>query len=123
MSGMSLPRRSVLLLVVLLAAALLRPLADAAASARVAGNVWTVDPDTASLVILDAGRKITVYCDADTVIRHGTVDKTLRDLHRGDRVVVTLAEETPDALIARLIAIAGAAPAPKIRPSPTPRMP
>lgn len=120
---MSLPRRSVPLLVLLLAATLLQPSGHAVASARVAGNVWTVDPDTASLVILDAGHKITVYCDADTVIRHGSTDKTLHDLHRGDRVVVTLAEETPDALIARLIAIAGAAPIPKIHPSPTPPMP
>lgn len=123
MAAMPFRRRSAPLLVLLLAVALLRPFGDAAASARVAGNVWTVDPDTASLVIIDAGRKITVYCDADTVIRQGATDRTLKDLHRGDRVVVTLAEETPDALIARLIAIAGAAPSPKIHPSPTPRMP
>lgn len=111
------------LIALVLASALLLPVGYASASARVAGNVWTVDPDNASLVILDAGRRITVYCDADTVIRHGSTDRTLRDLHRGDRVVVTLAEETPDALIARLIAIAGPPPSPKVHPSPTPRMP
>jgi hypothetical protein len=111
------------LIALLLAAAILRPSGPAAGSARVAGNVWTVDPDTASLVILDAGHKITVYCDADTVIRHGSTDRTLHDLHRGDRVVVTLADDTPDALVARLIAIAGTAPSPRVHPSPTPRMP
>jgi hypothetical protein len=111
------------LLAVLLSAAIACPPPHAAASARVAGNVWTVDPDASSLTIVDAGRMITVYCDADTVIRHGSTDRTLADLHRGDRVVVTLAEETPDALIARLVAIAGAAPVLRHRPTPTPRMP
>lgn len=111
------------LLALLLAAALLWPLPPAAASARVAGNVWTVDPDASSLTIVDAGRMITVYCDADTVIRHGSNDRTLADLHRGDRVVITLADETPDALIARLVAIAGAAPVVRHRPTPTPRVP
>lgn len=115
-------RRVALVAVVLALAALLAP-RGVPASARVAGNVWTVDLDAAKLTIIDAGRKITVYCDGDTVIRYGSTDRTLGDLKRGDRVVVTLADETPDALVARLIAIAGAAVTPRVRPSPTPRMP
>lgn len=125
MSAMLLRSRRAALaaLLLALAVAFVRPAADAAASARVAGNVWTVDLDAARLTIIDAGRKITVSCDADTVIRYGSSDRTLADLQRGDRVVVTLAEETPDALVARLIAIAGPPAPPRVRPSPTPRMP
>ena len=94
------------LIALLLAAAILRPCGPAAASARVAGNVWTVDPDTASLVILDAGHKITVYCDADTVIRQGYY-------------------ATYPLLLCSIVAlaIAGTAPSPRVHPSPTPRMP
>jgi hypothetical protein len=120
---MFLRSRRVAPVAVLLALATLLAPRSVSASARVAGNVWTVDVDAAQLTIVDAGRKITVYCDSDTVIRYGSTDRTLGDLKRGDRVVVTLADDTPDALIARLIAIAGA-PAPlRVRPSPTPRMP
>lgn len=89
--------------------ALLLPCLETAAAARLAGNVWTVEPETCTVTIIDAGRKITFVCDAETIIRRGSTERTLADLHRGDRIVVTLAEETPDALRARLIAIAGPA--------------
>ena len=79
----------------------------AGASARIAGNVWIVDQEGSSVTIIDAGRRITFSYDPDTVIRRGSTDRTVADLRRGDRVVVTLAEETPDTLRARLIAIAG----------------
>ena len=88
------------------------PVATAGASARVAGNVWIVDDDASTVTIIDAGRRITFSYGDDTIIRRGSTDRTVADLRRGDRVVVTLAEETPDALRARLIAIAGP-PAPR----------
>lgn len=77
------------------------------ASARITGNVWRVDQETSLVTIIDAGKRITFSYGPDTVIRRGSTDRTIADLRRGDRVVVTLAEETPDALRARLIAIAG----------------
>jgi hypothetical protein len=94
---------AVLVLVAGLAAA-----ADVArASTRIAGNIWIVDQDGGLVTIIDAGRRVTFSYGADTIIRRGSTDRTIADLRRGDRVVVTLAEETPDALRARLIAIAG----------------
>jgi hypothetical protein len=97
----------------------LLPWTGASASARLAGNVWTVDPDTSRVTIIDAGRRITFVYDAETIVRSGSTDQTIADLKRGDRVVVTLADDTPDALRARLIAIAGA-PAGWTNPVPAP---
>jgi len=77
------------------------------ASTRLAGNVWVVDQQDGLVTIIDAGRKITFSYGPDTIIRRGSTDRAITDLRRGDCVVVTLAEETPDELRARLIAIAG----------------
>jgi len=83
------------------------PLPRADASTRLAGNVWTVDQDGSRVTIIDAGRLLTFSYDVDTIIRKGSTNRTVNDLRRGDRVVVTLAEETLDVLRARLITIAG----------------
>jgi hypothetical protein len=99
-------------LVVLALAAVCGPIATAVASARIAGNVWLVDDEAGTVTIIDAGRRITFSYGDDTIIRRGSTDRSVADLRRGDRIVVTLAEETPDALRARLIAIAGP-PAPR----------
>jgi hypothetical protein len=93
-----------------IAAALLAALGgppEADASTRLAGNVWVVDEQDGLVTIVDAGRKITFSFGPDTIIRRGSTDRAIGDLRRGDCVVVTLAEETPDELRARLIAIAG----------------
>ncbi|MBM4243642.1 MAG: hypothetical protein FJ148_07495 [Deltaproteobacteria bacterium] len=113
------PRASMAL--VLAAGAALLPCLESAAAERLAGNVWTVEPEASTVTIVDAGRKIAFVYDAETIIRRGSTDWPIADLKRGDRIVVTLAEETPDALRARLIAIAGppaAARFPLAMPSP-----
>jgi hypothetical protein len=79
----------------------------AEASTRLAGNVWTIDQDASQVTIIDAGHRITFSYGDDTIIRRGSSDRTIHDLRRGDRIVVTLAEEMPDVPRARLIAIAG----------------
>jgi hypothetical protein len=79
----------------------------ATASTRLAGNVWTIDQDASRVTIIDAGHRITFSYAEDTIIRRGSTDRTIHDLRRGDRIVVTLAEEMPDVPRARLIAIAG----------------
>jgi len=93
--------------VLLLLAALATGPDAAAASTRLAGNVWTIDEAGGMVTIVDAGRKITFSYGPETIIRRGSTDRAIGDLRRGDCVVVTLAEETPDELRARLIAIAG----------------
>ena len=100
-------RRTQALAVVAFAMSVALAPGGARASARLAGNVWTVDADGSTVTIIDAGRKITFFFDSDTIVRHGSTDRAIADLRRGDRIVVTLADETPDALRARLIAIAG----------------
>ena len=110
-----------MLALALTAGASLLPCLESAAAERLAGNVWTVERDTSTVTIIDAGRKIAFVYDAETVIRRGSTDQPIGDLKRGDRVVVTLADETPDALRARLITIAGppvAARFPLAMPSP-----
>lgn len=99
-------RRGATVLLVLLAGVTAR--ADVAlGSTRLAGNVWTVDPQSGVVTIVDAGRKISFSYGPETIIRRGSTDRAVTDLRRGDCIVVTLAEETPDELRARLIAIAG----------------
>lgn len=77
------------------------------ASMRLAGNVWSIDQDARQVTIIDAGHRITFGYGDDTIIRRGSTDRTIHDLRRGDRIVVSLAEDTPDVPRARLIAIAG----------------
>lgn len=79
----------------------------AVASTRIAGNVWTIDQDASMVTIIDAGHHLTFIYGDDTIIRRGSTNRTIHDLRRGDRIVVTLAEEMPDVPRARLIAIAG----------------
>jgi hypothetical protein len=102
-------RRALAVVTLTLLAALPAP---AGASARIAGNVWIIDDDARTVTIIDAGRRITFSYGDETIIRRGSTDRSVNDLRRGDRIVVTLAEETPDALRARVIAIAGP-PAPR----------
>jgi len=75
------------------------------AGERLAGNVLAVDAERGALTILDAGRRHEVLVAPTTAIRSGGENKTVSDLKRGDRVVITLADE--DAGRAATIAIAG----------------
>lgn len=83
------------------------PARPARAAARLAGNVWTVDAENGLVTIVDAGRRLSFTYDAETIIRRGSSDRSIDDLRRGDRIVVSLAEGEPPH--ARLIAIAGPA--------------
>ena len=76
-----------------------------AATTRVVGNVLQIDLEKRELTILDAGRRHRIGFDDATQVRQGTVDRTISDLHRGDRVVITL--DNDSAGLARRIAIAG----------------
>jgi hypothetical protein len=79
--------------------------AGVAASPRIAGNVLNVNTEKRQLTINDAGQKRTIDLAEDAVIRHGSTDRTLADLHRGDRVVVTL-DDSP-APRGKIVSIAG----------------
>ncbi len=81
------------------------PALPAAAAARLAGNVWTIDAENGLVTIVDAGRRLSFTYDEATIIRRGSSDRSIDDLRRGDRIVVSLAEGTQSH--ARLIAIAG----------------
>lgn len=76
-------------------------------TARLAGNVLSVDPEASSVTILDAGHQHVLTVSPETTIRAGGDDRALTDLHRGDRVVITLADD--DASRAARISIAGPA--------------
>ena len=106
MRGRSCPRIAILLVLAAVLGAL--PGArQAAASTRIAGNVWIIDQDASMVTIIDAGHHLKFTYGDDTIIRRGSTNRTIHDLRRGDRIVVTLAEEMPDVPRARLIAIAG----------------
>jgi hypothetical protein len=75
------------------------------AGQRLAGHVLKVDVESSSLTIIDAGKKYTLWMTPETVIRQGPDDRALADLKRGDRIVITLVDGTPDQ--AEKIAIAG----------------
>ncbi len=77
------------------------------ATERLAGNLLSVDRDKREITLIDAGRRHVVVYDDDTRIRQGGADRAIDDLHRGDRIVVSLAGSEPAR--ATLIAIAGAA--------------
>jgi len=79
----------------------------ASATQRLAGNVWTVDAENGQVTIVDAGRKLRFTYDQETIVRRGSTDRSVTDLRRGDRIVVSLSESAPEH--ARLIAIAGPA--------------
>jgi hypothetical protein len=74
-------------------------------SKRLAGNVWSVDTEKQQFVLIDAGKQHVVHYSDTTVIKAGGSPKAVTDLHRGDRVVVTL--DDGEEQHARLIAIAG----------------
>ncbi|HYC22524.1 MAG TPA: hypothetical protein VEI94_07470 [Candidatus Bathyarchaeia archaeon] len=75
------------------------------ASSRLAGNVVSVDTTKREIILIDAGKKHTVSLGPQAVLRKGTEDKQLGDLHHGDRIVVTFDENGA----ARLVSIAGPA--------------
>ena len=79
--------------------------ARALGSRRLAGNVLFVDPDGRHLTLIDAGAQYTVTVTEKTIVRRGQADRSVHDLRRGDRVVVSLVEVSDPT--ARLIAIAG----------------
>src|SRR5690606_23023749 len=62
------------------------------ASTRLAGNVWVVDEDAQVITLLDAGKKIAFVYGGDTIVRRGSADGSIKELRRGDRIVVTLEE-------------------------------
>lgn len=80
--------------------------APAGASQRLAGNVWEIDVDAGRVTILDAGQRHSFTYGSDTIVRRGSTDRSVQDLRRGDRIVVSLSGED-GASHARLIAIAG----------------
>lgn len=82
-----------------------------AETARLAGNVLSVDAAAGSVTILDAGKQHVLTVSPETTIRAAGDDRALTDLHRGDRVVITLADD--DATRAARISVAGAAAAPQ----------
>jgi hypothetical protein len=65
---------------------------EAAASERMAGNVLAVDVERGEITMLDIGQRVTLVVDPEASIRGAGAAKTLSDLKRGDRIVVTLAE-------------------------------
>jgi len=85
--------------------ALLLLAGSVAASSRLAGNVVSVDTTKREIILIDAGKKHTVSLGPQAVLRKGTEDKQLGDLHHGDRIVVTFDENGA----ARLVSIAGPA--------------
>jgi Cu/Ag efflux protein CusF len=105
-------RRASALLALSLAAASLEACARAAGVAvpaapatRLAGNIQDIDLAASRVTLMDAGRLRTVDLIPTTVIRHGRTEKTIQDLRRGDRVVVSMAATPPYG--ARLVAVAG----------------
>ncbi|MEW6272586.1 MAG: hypothetical protein AB1689_25180 [Thermodesulfobacteriota bacterium] len=102
------PTYDLRLAVLALALAVCAPLA-AHAAPRLAGNVWVIDEDDRVVTIIDAGKRHTFTYGGETIIRRGSTDRSIQDLRRGDRIVVTLEEPTLAGGIARarLIAIAG----------------
>jgi len=100
------PRALPLLAALATAVGLATPL-EASATVRLAGNVWTVDAENGVVTIVDAGRKIRFSYDDETIVRRGSTDRSVTELRRGDRIVVSLSDEDTDR--ARLIAIAGPA--------------
>jgi hypothetical protein len=103
------PSRAVLVSLLAAAVALLVPPAAASATTRLAGNVWTVDAENGRVTIVDAGRKLSFSYDDETIVRRGSSDRSVTELRRGDRIVVSLSDADPSR--ARLIAIAGPAAA------------
>lgn len=104
------PRPALLALAVLAMLAMLASAPrTAGASARLAGNVWVVDQSDRVVTIIDAGKRHTFTYGGDTIIRRGSTNRSIQDLRRGDRIVVTLSQPTDggDLVHARLIAIAG----------------
>jgi hypothetical protein len=78
------------------------------AAVHLAGNVVAVDTQKHELTIIDAGKRRAVPLLPDTVVRQGSDTKSIADLHRGDRIIVTLDDDGG----ARIVSIAGPASAP-----------
>jgi len=101
-SGVALARR------LALAAALSIALpGGAGAGPRVAGRILSVDAPEGDLVLDDAGHRHRVRLGPATSVRERGTDRTVADLRKGDRVVVSTEGEPP---VARRIEVAGPAP-------------
>jgi len=75
------------------------------ASSRIAGNVLKIDVESREVTLLDAGKQHVVRYSDETLVKAGATAKAVSDLHKGERVVVTI--DDPETQHARLIAIAG----------------
>lgn len=78
---------------------------NAWAGNRISGRVAEVDAATGRLVVVDAGRRKEVNVPQGTPIREGATDKSLADVKKGDRVVVTVS--LGDAGHATRVSVAG----------------
>lgn len=82
-------------------------LGPAEAGSRVAGSILSVDPAKGEMLLDDAGHRHHVRLGPATTVRERGTDKSLDDLHGGDRVVVSLDGNPP---VARRIELAGPSP-------------
>lgn len=82
-------------------------LGPAEAGTRVSGSVFSIDPAKGELVLDDAGHRHHVRLGPGTTVRERGTDKTVGDLHGGDRVVVSIDGDPP---VARRIELAGPSP-------------
>ncbi|MFM7143068.1 MAG: hypothetical protein ACKO2K_14275 [Alphaproteobacteria bacterium] len=80
----------------------------ARAGTRVAGTILSVDAGKGEVVLDDAGHRLRLRLDGETKVREKGSDKSVADLHGGDRVVVSTDGDPP---VARRIEVAGPAPA------------
>ena len=76
---------------------------------RVSGSILSVDADAGEIVLDDAGRRRKFQVGPDISIREKGSDKTMADLHHGDRVVISADGDPP---VARRIQVAGPAATP-----------
>ena len=76
---------------------------------RVSGSILSVDADAGEIVLDDAGRRRKFRVGPDISIREKGSDKTMADLHHGDRVVISADGDPP---VARRIQVAGPAATP-----------
>jgi hypothetical protein len=78
-----------------LALGLLGAPGGAGAAERIAGNVLVVDAEGGQITVIDAGRRHTIAIAPDTAIRAAGQNRAVKDLRRGDRIVITLDEADP----------------------------
>lgn len=88
----------------ILAVVFVRP---AEAGQRVAGSILSIDPERGDLVLDDAGRRHRLRLGPGTTVRERGTDKSIADLHAGDRVVASSDGDPP---VVRRIEVAGPGP-------------